>query len=84
LPDAQLPATCRPKALLMPSLGNDLAELTFGDDLSDPKCKEIWRCMLALLNKFRIVGHRKSNLPRIIAQQRRGPGGFRQTLPRPE
>jgi hypothetical protein len=36
LRDAQLPATSRPKALLMPSLGNDLAELTFGEDLSDP------------------------------------------------
>jgi hypothetical protein len=27
--------------------------------------------MLAILKGFRIAGHRKSNLPRIIAQQRR-------------
>jgi len=40
--------------------------------------------MLTILKGFRIAGHRKSNLPRIIAQQPREPAGFRQTPPRPE
>ncbi len=38
--------------------------------------------MLAFLKRFRIAGHRKSNLPRTIAQQQREPEGSRQMLPR--
>jgi hypothetical protein len=36
---AQLPASSRPEASLLLSLGNDLAELTSAWDLSHPKCK---------------------------------------------
>src|SRR5260370_11378781 len=51
---------------------------------SDPTIQGNWKWMLAILNSFRIAGHRKSNLPRIIAQWRRKPEGFKQPLPRPE
>ncbi len=39
--------------------------------------------MLVIVNRYRIAGHRKTNLPCTIAQQRREPGGSRQmTTPR--
>jgi type III restriction enzyme len=40
--------------------------------------------MLTELNRFPIAGHRRSNPPRTIAQQRREPASSRQTLPRRE